>query len=124
MRSVFITALVVLISGMPAAAQPAAARRPNVLLIMSDDLNNDLGTYGHPIVKTPNIDRLAERGVRFDLAYNKYPLCNPSRASLLTGMRPDTTTVRGPLGVEKLEGRQESGRDDQDEAEEDEPGGG
>ena len=92
-RLVLITVFVTLAAGIPAAAQPSPARRPNVLLIMSDDLNNDLGTYGHPIVKTPNIDRLAQRGVRFDRAYNQYPLCNPSRASLLTGLRPDTIRI-------------------------------
>jgi uncharacterized sulfatase len=89
----FVTALVMLAAGVPAAAQSPAARRPNVLLIMSDDLNNNLGTYGHPIVRTPNIDRLAQRGVRFDRAYNQFPLCNPSRASLLTGLRPDTIRI-------------------------------
>jgi len=89
----FVTVATMLAAGSPAAAQSAAARRPNVLLIMSDDLNNDLGTYGHPIVKTPNIDRLAGRGVRFDRAYNQFPLCNPSRASLLTGLRPDTVRI-------------------------------
>jgi len=77
----------------PTAAQRTPARRMNVLFIASDDLNNHIGAYGHSLVKTPNLDRLARRGRIFNNAYTQFPLCSPSRSSLMTGRRPDVTRV-------------------------------
>jgi len=70
-----------------------AAERPNVLFLICDDLNCDLSCYGHPQVRTPSIDALAKRGVRFERAYCQYPLCGPSRASFMSGLYPDQTLI-------------------------------
>lgn len=67
--------------------------KPNVLFIASDDLNTDLGCYMHGLVLSPQIDRLADRGVRFENAHCQYPVCNPSRSSFMTGLYPDQTGV-------------------------------
>ncbi|MEZ5426850.1 MAG: sulfatase [Pyrinomonadaceae bacterium] len=69
------------------------AKKFNVLFIIADDLRPELGSYGNQMIKTPNIDRIARQGTRFDRAYAQYPLCNPSRSSLLTGRYPTQTRI-------------------------------
>ncbi|MHC4545790.1 MAG: twin-arginine translocation signal domain-containing protein, partial [Planctomycetota bacterium] len=70
------------------------AKRPNVLFIAIDDLNDWVGCLGgHPDVRTPNLDKLAQRGVLFTNAQCSAPACNPSRASLMTGILPSTSGV-------------------------------
>lgn len=87
-----LAALALFVATAPAfAADPP--RRLNVLFIAVDDMNNDLGCYGHPLVRSPNIDRLAQQGTRFEKAYCQFPLCSPSRVSVMTGLRPDVTKI-------------------------------
>ncbi|MBI3679668.1 MAG: sulfatase [Acidobacteria bacterium] len=76
-----------------ASASLHGGQRPNVLFVSVDDMNDWVGCLGYQGVRTPNIDRLARRGVLFSNAHCAAPLCNPSRTALLTGMRPSTTGV-------------------------------
>ncbi len=92
----FVPAIIVCLTwaGLPGQATAAApVVRPNVLLICVDDLKPLLGCYGVPTVKSPNIDRLAARGVLFQRAYCNQAVCAPSRNSLMTGLRPQTLGI-------------------------------
>jgi choline-sulfatase len=89
----FFDLCVIVLAFVGALTSAHAAERPNVLFIISDDLNNFLGCYGNERAKTPNIDELATRGVRFNRAYCQYPLCGPSRNSMLTGLYPNSTGI-------------------------------
>jgi iduronate 2-sulfatase len=71
-----------------AAAPPTP--RPNILFIVADDLRPDLGCYGRSDIHSPNIDRIAAKGMVFNRAYCQQAVCSPTRSSLLTGTRPDT----------------------------------
>lgn len=71
-------------------AHAETGKHPNVLLICIDDLRPQLGCYGDKLVKSPNIDRLSASGVTFDNCYVQVAVCNPSRASMMTGLRPNT----------------------------------
>src|SRR4051812_31117640 len=90
MRLILCAAVVVLTATTATAADPP--KRPNVLFVVADDLRADLGCYGS-VAKTPKLDALAARGVRFDRAYCQQAVCNPSRSSFLTGRRPDSLRI-------------------------------
>ena len=77
----------------PAGAADTAPARPNILFIAVDDLRPELGAYGKDYIKSPNIDRLARSGITFNRAYCQQAVCSPTRSSLMTGTRPDTTKV-------------------------------
>jgi arylsulfatase A-like enzyme len=76
----------------------AENRKPNILLLLSDDLNTALSGFGHPQCKTPRLDALAKRGVRFENMHCQYPVCGASRASLMTGLYPYTNGMLGNTG--------------------------
>jgi len=98
MKKIFIVAaLISILSGCDTSAEKkvveTAKKDQNVLFIIIDDLKPTLGTYGHPVVKSPNIDKLANMGVQFNNAHCNFAVCGPSRGSFLTGLRPETLGI-------------------------------
>ena len=86
----------VLLPAKSAKAQKEDASRPNILLILCDDMGyGDLACYGQPFISTPNIDRVAEEGIRFTQAYAGSPVSAPSRATIMTGQHSGHSHVRG-----------------------------
>src|SRR5688572_9861917 len=74
------------LTSLAAPAMLAADRRPNILWILGDDLGPQLSCYGHPLVKTPNIDRIANEGVRFEYCFTTAPVCSASRSAFNVGL--------------------------------------
>jgi iduronate 2-sulfatase len=97
LRSIVVVLMLVVTAGLvnsDVRAAEGASPRLNVLFIASDDMRPELGCYGQTLIKTPHLDRLASQGVRFAYAFCQYPLCNPSRTSMLTGRHPLSTGVQ------------------------------
>ena len=90
-KTILIIIICFLVSNIINANSVNNPKKLNVLFIIADDLNCDIGVYGNSDVFTPNIDKLASQGVLFENAHVQYPLCGPSRVSLMTGLYPDQT---------------------------------
>ena len=88
-----LSATLLLCTTVPTALRAETDAKPNVLFVAVDDLNVNVGCYGSRYVKTPHLDALAARGLRFDRAYANYPTCNGSRTSMLSGRYPESTGV-------------------------------
>ena len=86
------------------------AERMNVLLFIVDDLRPELACYGADYIVSPNIDQLARKGTLFERAYVQQPVCTASRASFLTGLRPDTTGTDYPYSIYTVENLLEGDR--------------
>ena len=91
MRFIKFGCLVILALSVTGSKPSKFSSKLNVLFIVADDLNCALGAYGDPLAITPNLDKLAKKGLVFNNAHVQYPLCGPSRVSFMTGMYPDQT---------------------------------
>lgn len=96
--------IIILVAGLLAVTDRAdAAKKPNIVFILADDMGwGDLGCYGHPHIKTPNLDKLATQGALFTSFYINGPTCSPSRAGIMTGQFPGRMGIHGGLsGIEQ-----------------------
>ena len=101
MIRLFLTLIVLVVVSIPAAsaAQRPAKDHPNIVIIFTDDQGyQDVGVFGSPNIKTPNLDQMAKEGVRFTDFYAAQAVCSASRAALLTGCYPNRIGIRGALG--------------------------
>ena len=110
MKKVFILGMLLLVSVFNGkAGEKEQKSPPNVLMICVDDLNDWVGCMGgHPNAITPNIDKLTSKGMIFTNAHCQAPICGPSRASIMTGLRPSTTGIYGQIADEKIRGAGEA----------------
>ncbi len=99
MKSIHLSLMVLLLGIVTATAVAAKPARPNVLFLIADDLNTSLSGFGHPQCKTPNLDRLAARGVKFENMHCQYPVCGASRASIMSGLYPYSNLTLGNQGT-------------------------
>ncbi|MDB4809969.1 sulfatase [bacterium] len=90
---------VTLMVGSVAVTKSWAEDQPNIVFLMSDDLNTALSGFAHPQCKTPELDKLADRGIRFENMHCQYPVCGASRASLMSGLYPYTNGTMGNVGT-------------------------
>lgn len=95
----FVLVVLAVVEFSTALAQPMKPRKPNVLFLIADDLNTALSGFGHPQCRTPNLDRLAQRGVKFENMHCQYPVCGASRASIMSGLYPYTNMTLGNAGT-------------------------
>lgn len=110
--SIFLPVALTLFVASTGSAQEKKTNHPNVLMICVDDLNDWLGCMdGHPNAYTPNIDRLASKGMLFANAHCQAPICGPSRASIMTGLRPSTTGIYGQIDDHKISTAGEATKD-------------
>ena len=89
--------LALLLAASPTLLPDPAPQPPNVLMIAVDDMNDFIGALGHPDALTPNLDKLIRQGTVFSNAHCQSPMCSPSRAAIMTGLRPSTTGIYGMI---------------------------